>query len=399
VKRSTRTWLIAGIEIIFAGVALWMIPRIFEYVRAKLARERVQHSRPSEAVERLLNRIDAADARIDGTYACVFASIVDSRPQPALGKCAMPTERSGPVDRFEVDLRYGNFILRQSDLYLNDVFNVPLTRSYNSGDYVHPNHVHAFGKNANHPYDWTVLGTRNPYTYMMAVLEDGDYLFFPRVSRGVGYADAIYQHTETSTGFYESVIAWNGDGWTLFRRDGAQIVFPESYNGTSAAKGAPYAIRDSDGNILSLTRDSNRNLTEIRTPNKHWIQFQYDRQSRIIRAEDDQGHSVAYVYNDNGMLWDAKFSSGFSRHYTYDGDLMIFVSDQNHRVLVTNSYSKRWLVRQDFGNRQVFSYSYAFSEPKNYAYAASATVTLPDGTMKTVEVGSSVPEERKHHSD
>ena len=39
----------------------------------------------------------------------------------------MPTTHGDPVDRFEVDLRYGNFIHRESDLFLDDV------RRYQSG--------------------------------------------------------------------------------------------------------------------------------------------------------------------------------------------------------------------------------------------------------------------------
>jgi hypothetical protein len=39
-------------------------------------------------------------------------------------------------------------------------------RGYNSGDYLFPNRVHAFGKNTNHPYDIAPVGTRFPYTEM-----------------------------------------------------------------------------------------------------------------------------------------------------------------------------------------------------------------------------------------
>src|ERR1039458_3471588 len=197
--------------------------------------------------------------------------------------------------------------------------------------------------------------------YMLSVLEDGDFLFFPRVSQGTGYADAIFQHTETSTTLYKAVIAWNGNGWTLFCEDGSVILLPDSNQATNAAQGAPYAMRNSEGDTLSLIRDGNRNLKEIQTPHKHWIRLQHDSQSRIIHAEDDQGRSVKYTYNENGMLTDAKFSSGLARHYIYAGDLMTFFTDQNRQVLLINSYDNRWLVRQNFGNGQVYSYSYNFS--------------------------------------
>ncbi len=166
--------------------------------------------------------------------------------------------------------------MRQSDLYLKDVFDVPLTRSYNSNDYLNTNPVHAFGRHANHPFDIAPVGSRYPYTYILSLLEDGDFLYFPRVSPGTSYSDAIFQHTETSTGYYKAVIAWNGDGWTLFREDGLGILFPEAYASTNAAQGAPYAMRDSEGNVLVLLRDDQRNLQEIQTPHKYSLRFKYD---------------------------------------------------------------------------------------------------------------------------
>jgi YD repeat-containing protein len=229
----------------------------------------------------------------------------------------------------------------------------------------------------------------------MLVLEDGDFLYFPRVSPGTSFSDAVYQHTETSTAFYKAVMAWNGGGWTLFRTDGTAIVFPDSNGATSAAQGAPIEIRDKDGNRLELLRDAQRNLQEIRTPHKQSVRFKYDGQSRIVRAEDDQGNWAEYSYDGNSMLTEVKLSSGRARHYAYDSDLMIEVADENRKVLVRNSYENHWLVRQDFGDGQVFSYSYRASDANN-SYADSATVTLSDGTHATFETGGSVPEWRKH---
>jgi YD repeat-containing protein len=295
-QHSSRKWLVMGSLLVCLtatariGIAAYEY-RKFQSAAAEAAERRF---RPSGVVRQLLDRADAAAPRLDGEYPCVFASVEESKPHPQLGKCALPTEHSGPVDRFEADLRYGNFVVRQSDLYLNDVFDVPLTRSYNSNDYLHKNNVHAFGKNTNHPFDYSLVGTRNPYTYMMSVLEDGSFLYFARVSQGVGYADAVYQHTETAINFYKTVIAWNGDGWTLSRTDGSAILFPEAYNPTNTAQGAPYAMRDADGNTLKLIRDAQKNLLEIRTPHDHSIRFKYDDQSRIVRAEDDQGHWAEY---------------------------------------------------------------------------------------------------------
>jgi len=89
---------------------------------AALAERRIH---PSPQVLALLNRTDAAPPRFDGGFPCVSASVTGTEVAPQLGTCAMPERPAGPVDRFETDLRYGRFILRQSDLYINDLFEVP----------------------------------------------------------------------------------------------------------------------------------------------------------------------------------------------------------------------------------------------------------------------------------
>ena len=147
---------------------------------------------------------------------------------------------------------------------LNDVFHVPINRSYRSNDWVHFNPVHAFGRITNHPYAVAPVGTRNPYTYRIVALEDADFLYFDRISKGTGYADAVYQPTETSTKYYKAVISWNGAGWTLRLADGSEVRFPESYSAKNAGRGAPTEMLDANGSLLELRRDPQRNLQEIR---------------------------------------------------------------------------------------------------------------------------------------
>jgi len=309
----------------------------------------------------------------------------------------MPTSHVGVVDRFEVDLRSGNFIVRQSDLRLNDVFDVPLTRSYNSSDWMHSNPVHAFGRNSNHPYDISPVGTRNPYTYQVLVLEDGEGLYFNRVSKGTGFVDAVYQHTETSTPFYKATQRWNGDGWTMRLVDGLEIVFPEAYSAKNTAQGAPTEMRDAQGNRLELRRDKQRNLEEISTPHGHWIKFVYDNLSRITHAEDDAGRWARYEYNADGILTHVVLSTGRERHYEYEKTLMTEIKDESGRVLLHNWYKSGSLIRQQFGNGAVYSYRYDWV-PNRY-YADKVLVTLPDHTQRDVQVSDSVPEFVKNYHD
>jgi YD repeat-containing protein len=334
-------------------------------------------------------------ARFDGTLPCVSATVNVGSVSSQFGKCAMPTTHAGTVDRFEADLRDADFVLQETDVRINDVFDVPLTRSYRSRDWVHSNPVHAFGLNSNHPFDIAPVGTRNPYTHQLLVLEDGEFLYFDRISKGTGYADALYMHTETSTNFYEATQQWNGNGWTMKLADGSEILFPESYSAKNMAQGAPFEMRDPQGHRLELNRDGQRNLQEIRTPHGHWIRFSYDDLSRIKRAQTDNGDWAQYAYNSDGMLETVISSSGRQRHYEYEGTLMTRISDEGGRVLVHNWYDNGYLERQEFGNGDIYSYSYDW--PANRYYPNKVTVTLPDRSTRELSVADSVPEYGKNY--
>ncbi len=109
----------------------------------------------------------------------------------------------------------------------------------------------------------------------MIVLEDGDFLYFDRISKGTGYADSVLQHMETyGSGFIKPRNAGMAAGWTTRLADGSEIRFPESYNAKNLAQGAPTEMRENQGNRLELRRDAQRNLQKIRTPHDHWIMFQ-----------------------------------------------------------------------------------------------------------------------------
>jgi YD repeat-containing protein len=386
--RGTGTWVFTTFEVDFAKekkkVDL-ISGRIVEYDPNAYVEV---HTRPVTLPE--YTTAVVAASRFDGKFPCVFATVAGEKVVPQLGKCSMPTGNGDSVDRFETDLRYGNFVLRETDLFLDDVFKVPLTRTYVSNEWVDRNPVHAFGRNCNHPYDIAPIGTRNPYTYQMIVLEDADFLYFDRISKGTGYGDSVFQHTETSSRFYKATTRWDGHGWTTKLADGSEILFPESYNAKNLAQGAPYEMRDADGNRLELHRDPQRNLLDIKTPHGHWIRFTYDQLSRVKRAEDDAGKWNEYAYNDDGMLKSAASSSGRERHYDYSGILMTQVADEKGRVLVRNSYQERFLRRQEFANGEVYSYRYDWAADEYYP--RKVFVALPDQTTEELSVGSSVPE-------
>jgi YD repeat-containing protein len=337
--------------------------------------------------------------RWDGGYPCVYVDVT-TNTEGEIGRCATPAPMSEasrePVDRFETDLRRGKFILRQTDLLLKEAgFEIPLTRTYTSDDWLPQNKVHAFGLNANHPYDIAPLGTRNPYTEQFIALEDGDFFYFTRISPGTGYADAIFRQVESGNTFYKAVTRWDGEGWLTQLQDGSTIQFPESYNAQTLAEGAPTEMVDKDGHKIELIRDWHRNLHEIRGPDGASIKFVYDDRNRIVRAEDSLGEWATYTYDSAGYLATAAHSDNTSRSYSYQGGVLVSVRDQQNRLLLQNTYDSHstWLSKQQFGNGDTIEYGYALSS--NGKYAVRVGLIMPDHSQRVIDIGDCVSEAYK----
>jgi len=146
---------------------------------------------------------------------------------------------------------------------------------------------------------------------------------------------------------------------------------------------------DKHGDKAELIRDRQRNLLEIRTPRGRWIRFHYDARSHIVRTENDRGNWAAYSYNADGLLTDVVHSGKHERHYSYAGKLMTAVRDENHRLLIHNSYDSGWVIRQDFPNGTSARYHYDYGQGNRH-YAEQATVTFSDGSVKKAVTGDSV---------
>jgi hypothetical protein len=291
-------------------------------------------------------------------------------------------QHDSPVNEFAVDLHSGRFILRQTDLFVPDVMPLSLTRTYITWDY----HSRAFGIGANHPYDICPTGTRFPYTYQNLNLEDGYQVYMPRISKGTGYADAVFRHDQTSSEFYGAQDAWNGNGWTLSLRDGSKVFFPEAYFAKNFAQGAATEMRDADGHRIRLKRDKLRNLEELRSPSGFTINFKYDG-DRIIEADDGALHIRKYSYDRAGhvetvsdgthLLYRFEYEP-LIREPGYDPWLLSRVLDGEWNVFLENKYYLYRVSEQRLADGEVFRYEYKLNDRE----VLQTTVTLPSGKKR-----------------
>lgn len=385
--KGTGPWVFSSLEVVVEGQ-----PKSIDLVRGKITTDEDAYSEVhfQPALEPELLPANTEIPAWDGAYPYLVISPTISRSGSVSFKSSIslspPSVRhDSPVNEFQVDLHSGLFVLRQTDLFVSDVMPLSLTRTYRPWDGA----SQAFGVGANHPYDVCPTGTRNPYTYLDLNLDDYRQIRFPRISKGTGYADAVYRHSETASEFYGAQIAWNGNGWNLVFQDHREFRFPESYNAKNFAQGAAIEMRDAKGHRIELKRDAARNLDTLISPSGHTINFKYDNASRIIEAHDDAGNVRKYTYDSHGYVETVSHGSrvlyrfGYERLLRSPGPelyLMTTVTDGSGRELIRNWYEDDGRVsKQRLADGQIYLYDYLFDSSYN---VTEATVTLPTGKEK-----------------
>ncbi len=365
-KRSGWKWAVAVILVCMAAALWWW---------------------PSPPVKVELLPFSNTPPAWDGSQAWLISSpIAGSAPVKFKTEIAMvkPTLRhETPVNEFVVNLRNGNFKLLQTDLFVPDIMPLSLTRTY----FAWNPHSQAFGVGTNHPYDICPTGTRFPYTFMDLNLEDGYKVYMPRISKGTGYADAVFRHSRSSSEFFGAQIAWNGNGWTMTLPDGRKVYFPEAYYAKNFAQGAPIEMVDAEGHRIQLKRTAKRNLEELISPSGHKIQFKYDIGDRIEEAWDDAGHIRKYGYDQTGHLCSVGDGTQLLYRFEYerlmggvDNDpyLLTAVLDGNWNVLVRNKFLNGRVSKQELADGEVYRYEYQLKG----AEVIQTIVTLPSGDKK-----------------
>jgi YD repeat-containing protein len=308
-------------------------------------------------------------------------------PTGKVSSCPPDLRTSEAVDTLEIDLRFGAVVTCWTDLVVADVVPLMLTRCHRSFD----EQSRAFGVGGNLAYDLFPVGSRQPYTWMKLIFADGARVPYDRISKGTGYADAVYEHAESATRFRGSRVRWNGTGWDLLFADGALWNFPDSYAATRAVEGALTAMRDGQGRRITIERDRHANLVRLTSPGGKTLEFQYDRNHRITRASASTGVSATYEYDVGGRLVKVQDGAGRVVRYTYDRALMRGAYGGNDRPLFTIDYVDSLPSRIVLGGTAAYTLRFALDSNRAIP-VTQATIEGPDGTQTAVNVADRVRE-------
>ena len=323
-------------------------------------------------------------SKVDGSYPCLRLTKAKNAAEKPMDvkvtKCVQGVYLDGPVDEIEVDLRIGNVITRTTDLFISGTIPLAVTRCYRSW----ANFVNSFGFNTSLSWDLYPTGSRQPYTFVDVNTCDGNQLHFERISKGTGYADAVYEHRATATAFLGARFGWNGNGWDLKLRDGSIYVFPESYHAKKPVDGALIHFRDAKARALKIERTERRNLKRITSPEGRFITFLHDSADRIFQVEDDQNRKVSYLYDHGGRLVHVRGPRSVIE-YSYSDSSLMFISEDGRRI-VNFQYGDwgriEWISLPD---RRSYLFRYEY-DPRDEKQVRRTFVTGPNGSVTKFDI-------------
>jgi YD repeat-containing protein len=272
-----------------------------------------------------------------------------------------------PLHKGSIDYATGAFVRLDEDLALQGTPPFVLTRTYQSRDSA----VRQFGVGATHNGEWQLVGDRSRFQWMHLLLENSMRVHFDRLSPGVLFFNALFDHRTTPTEFAGAKLGWVGLAWALKWQEGRLAIF-KTCRATTAC--ALTWLRDEDGHWIRFAREGSGALRQIITRLQR-IDLEYDDARRVRLATSTTGRSVSYSYDGQGRLTRAASSNGVVRSYTYGANgEMLTVDEPGRRT--ENTYENGRCVRQvtrtrsSDGTERVHSVRVFYSVRSNAVQAA-----------------------------
>jgi YD repeat-containing protein len=283
------------------------------------------------------------------------------------GRQSWRTDCTGdpPTDsRFETFENYTDItllVMARTDFPFDSQRYLSFIRKYRPQD----NRSRSFGIGGNDSFDIFPAGDSQTFSTIDLILADGGRVYFNRVSRGTGYADAKLRADGVYMGtpFNQSHLEWNGNGWDLKTVDGWTYKFPSSGPDRSAQQSALLRVETGAG-AISIQRNSAGALQRAEAPDGSWINFTCDSKNRVILAQHSSGHAIRYEYDSGGRLTHVVDSADGEEFYQYDPvNRLTSVLDSKGRSLLVNTYGYLGEVTsQTLADHRKLRYEYGFDE-------------------------------------
>jgi RHS repeat-associated protein len=255
-----------------------------------------------------------------------------------------------------VDLFTGQWSFVETDLFLEDVFPIRLSRTYRSLDL----NKRSFGLGFELSYH-IFQYSANQYQVTSVILPNSTTVNYTRTTPGTAINTAVFA-TSAPGEFAGSSIQWSevfNSGWDLFFRAGRLWHF---------GLNAPIQfMRDRAGNELQFTRQSGATgtMTRIDSPNGRWVQFGVNDAGVITSAQDNAGRGITYGYDTNSRLTSVIDADSYTHNYVWNSSNQLQkIKTPSGTVLVDTTYDDAGRVsNQAFADGTSFSFAYDAGPP------------------------------------
>ena len=271
-----------------------------------------------------------------GEGVLAFKGNGSTRPANPIRHCLDLVPGGAPANAVELNLNNLAVLFVQTDLYLPGDPPIAFTRvvqryvDWNSKYQIYlPDEYLTF-----------LTGHRNPYTDMTVWLADKRGVLFNRISKGTGFADAVYKPERSGSPFDYALIGWIGNKWDCDLADGRTLVFPDSYFAKRPQQGSMVGLIEPSRASLTLDRDRQGNLHEVRSSDGRWMKLRYQGPI-IVSITDSAGEMADYAYDEERRLSRSTNTAGETLSYSYDasGGLKEVENVKTHRRMLSVQYA------------------------------------------------------------
>jgi YD repeat-containing protein len=337
-------WAVFRIEVATGRRQLSPEARLDPVLRKHLREEETRIARDASAVNDvpsgispcLVLPVKEGVGETTGEGAPAFKGNGSTQPSNPIRHCLDLVPGGSPVNVAELSLDTATVLFVQTDLYLPGDPPIAFTRVVQR--YVDWNskcQVYLPDEYLTYP-----TGHRNPYTDMTVWLADKRGVLFNRISKGTGFADAVYKPSRTGSPFDNALVGWIGNEWDCDLADGRTLVFPDSYFAERPQQGSMVGLIEPSGASLTFDRDSQGILHEVRSSDGRWMKLRYQGPI-LVSIKDSAGDMADYAYDEERRLSRSTNSAGETLSYSYDasGGLKEVESVKTHRRVLSVQYA------------------------------------------------------------
>ena len=342
-------WAVFRIEIA-TGIAKVVPRRLDPDLRRRLREEESRLAQDASAAKRsplesspcLVLPVKEGISEVAGQGVSEFKAGAAGRPSTPIRHCLDLVPGGGPVNAVELSFHDLAVMFVQTDLSLPGNPPIAFTRVVQRyGDWNSKFQVYLPDEYLTFP-----TGHRNPYTDMTVWLADRRGIFFNRISKGTGYADAVYKPGDTGSLFDNALIGWIGNEWDCDLADGRTLVFPDSYSARRPQQDSMVGLIEPSGSSLTLDRDGEGNLHEVRSSDGRWMKLHY-RGPLVVSVKDSAGEKAVYSYDKKNRLSFSTNTAGETLSYAYNesGGLERVENAKTHQQVLSVQYASGGLPR------------------------------------------------------